>query len=546
MWLSPHDRPLTEDELHEAVACAHAVVTMLHDRVDGTFCMLPGSSCAAWPMWPSATTTSTWPPAQPGVIVTKRRGADRGDRRPGLGAHPDGHPPPGRGASASCARASRGPGTCSSCWGRVQGKRLGIWAWARSARRRPPWSCVWDGDRVPGRRPAPRARGRPNGGGSRSRSCSRPRSRLAPQSPHARDQGTHRRPAWHGCARRLPRQHHPGADRGRGRAGPSVGTGEIAGAGLDVFEQEPEVHPGPPLHNAVPAASWAATIETRTAMAMLAAENAIAVSSGARLRRPRSSRATLRAQCSLPGACRRRGQVGHLRAARVVGDRLEVDLHQTPGGHTRRLGQQRAGDRVAQWLRVPESRPPAPAPHNPRPRARSQAASPRHSTARRQPRLTVRLARGQAERVEHGLVSGQLALGQLDQPRAERRSAATSSSGVHVGVVLAPEREPAAISTSARCRCRRERGGGPAPGRGRPCGERVEQPDPGMATVARRMPWLAGGRRSEQPDRPAVGVDVDVERGRRLAEPRHLLDVAAQRDEPAGAGVGADVADRQA
>ena len=30
-----------------------------------------------------------------------------------------------------------------------------------------------------------------------------------------------------------------------------------------------------------------------------------------------------------------------------------------------------------------------------------------------------------------------------------------------------------------------------------------------------------------------------------LPEPRHLLDVAAERDEPAGAGVGADVANRQ-
>ena len=37
MWLSPHDRPLTEGELHEAIAGADAVVTMLHDRVDAPF-----------------------------------------------------------------------------------------------------------------------------------------------------------------------------------------------------------------------------------------------------------------------------------------------------------------------------------------------------------------------------------------------------------------------------------------------------------------------------------------------------------------------------
>jgi glyoxylate reductase len=36
-WLSPHDRPMTTDELHAAVKGADAVVTLLHDRVDGAF-----------------------------------------------------------------------------------------------------------------------------------------------------------------------------------------------------------------------------------------------------------------------------------------------------------------------------------------------------------------------------------------------------------------------------------------------------------------------------------------------------------------------------
>ena len=34
VWLSPHDRPLTRDELHEAVAGADAAITLLHDPVD--------------------------------------------------------------------------------------------------------------------------------------------------------------------------------------------------------------------------------------------------------------------------------------------------------------------------------------------------------------------------------------------------------------------------------------------------------------------------------------------------------------------------------
>lgn len=59
-------------------------------------------------------------------------------------------------------------------------------------------------------------------------------------------------------------------------------TGQIAGAALDVFEHEPEVHPGLlELENVVLAPHLgSATIETRTAMAVLAARNAIAALNG--------------------------------------------------------------------------------------------------------------------------------------------------------------------------------------------------------------------------------------------------------------------------
>ena len=58
--------------------------------------------------------------------------------------------------------------------------------------------------------------------------------------------------------------------------------GAIAGAGLDVYEQEPHVHPGLlELDNvALLPHLGSATVETRTAMAMLAADNALAVLSG--------------------------------------------------------------------------------------------------------------------------------------------------------------------------------------------------------------------------------------------------------------------------
>ena len=56
----------------------------------------------------------------------------------------------------------------------------------------------------------------------------------------------------------------------------------IAGAGLDVFEREPEVHPDLlDLENVVLLPHLgSATIETRTAMGVLAARNALAVLDG--------------------------------------------------------------------------------------------------------------------------------------------------------------------------------------------------------------------------------------------------------------------------
>ncbi len=59
-------------------------------------------------------------------------------------------------------------------------------------------------------------------------------------------------------------------------------SGQIAGAGLDVFENEPAIHPGLiSLDNAVIIPHLgSATIETRTAMAALAATNALAVLRG--------------------------------------------------------------------------------------------------------------------------------------------------------------------------------------------------------------------------------------------------------------------------
>jgi len=58
--------------------------------------------------------------------------------------------------------------------------------------------------------------------------------------------------------------------------------GEIGGAGLDVFEREPSVHPGLlPLANVVMAPHAAsASVATRDLMATLAAENLLACLNG--------------------------------------------------------------------------------------------------------------------------------------------------------------------------------------------------------------------------------------------------------------------------
>jgi glyoxylate reductase len=61
-------------------------------------------------------------------------------------------------------------------------------------------------------------------------------------------------------------------------------SGQIAGAALDVFEQEPKVHPGLiPLKNVVLAPHMGSgSLETRTKMTVIAAQNVVALFQGKR------------------------------------------------------------------------------------------------------------------------------------------------------------------------------------------------------------------------------------------------------------------------
>jgi glyoxylate reductase len=289
MWLSPHDRPLTEDELYEAVAGADAVVTMLHDRVDGPFLDAAGQQlrCVA-NVAVGYDNVDVDAARERGVTVTNTPGVLT-DATADL-------------AMALILMATRRLGEGERvvrtgepwAWDMffllgtgLQGKTLGViglgaigQATARRARAFG-MEIVYHG-----RRRAPEEVEAELGGARRLEldellaiaDVVSIHSPLTPETHHMID------------ARRLGLM-RPDAYLVNTARGPIVdeaalvqalGERQIAGAGLDVFEHEPEVHPGLlELDNAVLVPHLgSATIETRTAMAMLAAENAIAVVRG--------------------------------------------------------------------------------------------------------------------------------------------------------------------------------------------------------------------------------------------------------------------------
>jgi len=288
VWVSPHDRPLTVEELHAAVAGADAIVTLLHDRVDGALLDAAGPQlrCAANVAVgydnvdvPAAT--------QRGVRVTNT---------PGVLTE----------ATADCAMAlilmtTRRFG---------EGERL--------IRRREPWS--WHlffllGSGLQGKTLGVVGLGAIGKAvARRARAFGMRIAYFEPQPvPPEIEQELEARPVpldelfatADVVTLHVPlteeTRHLVDADRLRSMRrdaylvnttrGPVVDEAAladalrdriIAGAGLDVFENEPEVHPGLlELDNAVLLPHLgSATIETRTAMAELAARNALAVLAG--------------------------------------------------------------------------------------------------------------------------------------------------------------------------------------------------------------------------------------------------------------------------
>ncbi len=288
VWLSPHDRPMTTAELHAAVAGADAVVTLLHDRVDDAFLDAAGpglrvvanvavgydnidvAACArrgvAATNTPGVLVEATADIAMALILMSTRR----------LG---------------EAERMVRAGGTWS--WSMffmlgsgLQGKTLGIVGLgaigAATARRARAFGM---GIAYAGRRRAEARLESELGAGMfeldellATADVVSIHTPLSDATRHLID------------ARRLalmkPTAHLVNTSRGpvvdEAALAAALRDGTIAGAGLDVFEREPGIDPGlRGLENVVLIPHLgSATIETRTAMGVLAARNAAAVLAG--------------------------------------------------------------------------------------------------------------------------------------------------------------------------------------------------------------------------------------------------------------------------
>ncbi len=287
-WVSPDDRPLTVEELHAAVNGADAVVAMLHDRIDGAFLDAAGdrlrvvanvavgydnvdvAACADRGVvvtnTPGVLTEATADIALSLILMTTRR-LGEGERLVRSGV-----------PWAWNMWFMLGTG--------IQGKTLGIvglgqigTATARRARALG-MSVVYAG-----RRRAPESLESELDASFLSLEALLETADVVSLHCPLTDETHHLIDA--AALRRMK----PSAFLVNTTRGPVVDeealaralrAGEIAGAGLDVYEREPVVHPGLlELENVVLLPHLgSATTETRIAMAGLAARNAIAVLNG--------------------------------------------------------------------------------------------------------------------------------------------------------------------------------------------------------------------------------------------------------------------------
>ena len=289
VWVSPHDRPLTTAELHSALGGADAAVTLLHDRVDAAFLDAAGPGLRVVAnVAVGYDNVDVAACAARGVVVHQHpRGAHRRHRRPRLRPDPGLHAAAGRGRAHGARRRHvvvehvlhAGDRACRE-------RRSGSSASARSAR------ATARRARAFGMRIAYTGRRQADAELEAELEATRldldellatadvvsihcPLSDATRHLIDARRLGLMKPTAYLiNCAR--------GPIVAEAALAQALRDGTIAGAGLDVFEHEPAIEPELlELENVVLLPHLgSATIETRTAMGVLAARNAVAVLAG--------------------------------------------------------------------------------------------------------------------------------------------------------------------------------------------------------------------------------------------------------------------------
>ena len=288
VWVSPHDRPLSADELHSAVAGADAAVTLLHDRVDDAFLDAAGpalrivanvavgydnvdvEACARRVVvvsnTPGVLTEATADIAFALILMSTRR--------------------LGEGERLIRARTPWSWSMFFMLGTGLQGKTLGIVGLGKIGQATARRARAFGMEIVyAGRRRAAEdveaelsARFLPLDELLTTADVVTLHCPLSADTRHLIDAAA--------LARMQPSSHLVNTTRGpvvdEAALAEALRAGAIAGAGLDVFEREPEVHPDLlELENVVLIPHLgSATIETRTAMGVLAAENVVAVLGG--------------------------------------------------------------------------------------------------------------------------------------------------------------------------------------------------------------------------------------------------------------------------
>jgi lactate dehydrogenase-like 2-hydroxyacid dehydrogenase len=281
VWVSPHDRALEAAELHDAVAGADAVVTMLHDRVDAAFLDAAGDQLQ--------------------VVANVAVGYDNVDVEAARE----------RGVTITNTPGVLTDATADLAIALLLAVTRRIGDGERLIRSREPWA--WSIDFMLGRGLRGKTLGIIGYGEIGQATAARARAfgleviytkrshgddpgqvdldellerahfvslhcPLTPETRHLIDADALAR--MRDDAYLVNTARGPVVDEAALAA--ALRDGVIAGAGLDVFEREPEVHPdllGVENVVLIPHLG-SATVETRTAMAELAAANAIAVLAG--------------------------------------------------------------------------------------------------------------------------------------------------------------------------------------------------------------------------------------------------------------------------